>query len=937
MIRFHRTATAHAVATLASIIAACFCGPARAQEAQRIEITGSSIKRIDAETALPVQVITRQEIERSGAINTEQLLQSVSALSSNQSLTGSSAAGATTGSISSISLRGLGSQRTLVLLNGRRIAPYGIGFTGDSVSVDVNSIPIAAIERVEVLKDGASAIYGSDAIAGVVNFILRRDVRGGELSADYGDTSGGGASMTRLSGLFGFGDLAKDRYNMMFMLSYQKEAPLFGRDRGFAASGIVPEQGNDTTSGNTFPANVFILNGDQAGATRNPAAGSCPPPYSVVDPLNNPTTRCRFDPSPLVSLLPKAQRISVFANLRFALTDSLEGFFEASLTQNSSNTVIQPVPLSDQFSLPSNNVLFNQAPYNGNYPNDPARFGALAGTPTGLNPGFSAIVLSPVDKYYPTAYMQSVVGAGNPLPYIAVRYRSAATGNRDTTDYASAPRITAGVRGALAAWDFDAAYLHTQSRVRNQVNDGYPANSRILPLLNSGNVNLWGPNDDATTAALRATNFVGDAIKITSTLDGVNVRGSRDLFALGGGPASIALGGEVRRERLFFDPNPTIQTGDISGYGGNYFVTDRQRTVDGLFSELNLPFMKGLEGNVAFRADRYQGVGTSTVPKFSLRWQPTRAWLLRTSIGNGFRAPSLQDLYLPNTIGVTGNGQNDPLRCATTGSSTDCQTQFPIVIGGNATLKPEKSKNSTLGVVLEPIAGASMAVDFWHVHINNEINPGIPVSTILGDLTKYGSLVTRGPVDPKFPTIPGPILSIDQTNINVGAEKITGLDIDAKASWSGGSLGKLTFNFAGTYLLRDDQQNLDGSWAGVIGASNSNTSGAIVRWRHFASISLNHGPWDFTLGQHYQGRYTDQASTITGDTPKVSAYETYDFSASYAGIKDMRLRAGMRNVFNKAPPYTNGAGQSQFQGGYDVQYGDPRGRFAYVGLTYQFK
>ena len=124
--------------------------------------------------------------------------------------------------------------------------------------------------------------------------------------------------------------------------------------------------------------------------------------------------------------------------------------------------------------------------------------------------------------------------------------------------------------------------------------------------------------------------------------------------------------------------------------------------------------------------------------------------------------------------------------------------------------------------------------------------------------------------------------------------------------------------------------------AGVIGSANTNTSGAIVGYRHFVSISLKRGEWDFTLGQHYQGSYTDQASTVTGDTPKVSPYETYDFSASYTGIKDMRLRFGMRNLFNKSPPYTN-ASSGQFQAGYDVQYGDPRGRFAYGGLTYQFR
>ncbi len=228
---------------IATIPAQAWAQDAQAQQMQRVEITGSSIKRIDAETALPVQVITREQIQRSGATNVEQLLQTISSVSSSGGLTAASASGATTGGISAVSLHGLTSIRTLVLLNGRRIAPYGIGFTGDSVSVDVNSIPLAAIERVEVLKDGASAVYGSDAIAGVINFILRQEFKGLELTAEYGDTTQGGANFKRATGTFGFGNLATDRFNVLAVASYQKEGALFGRDRmDFAGKAYNVEQ-----------------------------------------------------------------------------------------------------------------------------------------------------------------------------------------------------------------------------------------------------------------------------------------------------------------------------------------------------------------------------------------------------------------------------------------------------------------------------------------------------------------------------------------------------------------------------------------------------------------------------------------------------------------------------------------------------------------------
>ncbi|MEO6363118.1 MAG: TonB-dependent receptor plug domain-containing protein, partial [Caldimonas sp.] len=242
--------------------------PAMAQQSlERVEITGSSIKRIDAETALPVQVITREQIQKTGATNVEQLLQTISSISSSGGLTAASASGATTGGISAISVHGLTSIRTLVLINGRRIAPYGIGFVGDSVSVDVNSIPLAAIERVEVLKDGASAIYGSDAIAGVVNFILRQDFKGVEVTGEYGDTTQGGANFKRASGTFGFGNLAADRFNVLFVASYQKEGSLFGREREFSKSGINLVTGSDATSGNTFPGNIALF--PTGATTRN--------------------------------------------------------------------------------------------------------------------------------------------------------------------------------------------------------------------------------------------------------------------------------------------------------------------------------------------------------------------------------------------------------------------------------------------------------------------------------------------------------------------------------------------------------------------------------------------------------------------------------------------------------------------------------------------
>ncbi|HSW08505.1 TonB-dependent receptor [Aquabacterium sp.] len=905
------TARAARVACLGLLAAGHGLGLAQ-ETPQRVEITGSSIKRIDGETALPVQVIDRKAIERSGAVNVEQLLQSVSAVASAGGLTSSSASGATTGGISAISLRGLTSIRTLVLLNGRRIAPYGIGFTGDSVSVDVNSIPLAAIERVEILKDGASAVYGSDAIAGVVNFILRSEHRGGELSLTAGDTTQGGAALQRAAATWGFGELAKDRFNVMVTASFQKEGGLRGADRDFARSGINVAQGNDTSSGNTFPANIVLL--DDSGRTRNPAAGTCPGPYSVVNPLNNPDVLCRYDPSPQVTLLPESERSSLFAAVKFAITPDIEAFAEASYNRNTIRTIIQPVPISDQFALPDNHPLFGVDPYNG----------------------FSTILLHPSARYYPTAYVQGLVGAGNALPDILVRWRANLSGDRDITDTSTAPRAVLGVRGLLAGWDFDAALVNSRSKVVETVNDGYPALTKILPLLNSGNVNFWGPNTPDIEAQVRAANFTGKAFEITSTLQSLQAKASRELVKLSAGSLALALGGEARKEKYLFDPSPVIQTGDISGYGGNFLVTNRSRNVKAVFGELSVPIVKGLEANAAVRWDDYEGVGSSTTPKLSLRWQPVKSVLLRASAGKGFRAPSLQDLYLPNVQSVTPPGLSDPLRCPTTQGGNDCQTQFTTINGGNTALKPEKSKSATLGLVIEPSPNSSIGIDFFKIDLKDTITNGVPAAVILADPVKYAYLITRGPVDPAFPTLPGPITNIDGKNINLGETRLSGIDIDGRVSFGLGEMGKLNLSASGTYFIKYDTQNTDGTFTGNVDTVNAATSGVIPRWKHTLSANWARGDWDATLTQNFQKSYTDLPSTVSGETPKVGSYQTFDLQLAYTGVRNLRMMLGVRNLLDKDPPYTNSGGQVSFQAGYDPQYADPRGRFVYAGLRYSF-
>ena len=900
------------------------------QRVEKVEITGSNIKRIQSETALPVQVITREEIQKTGAATIEQLLQTLSVTTSSGSFATASSAGASNLGISTVSLRGLDGRRTLVLLNGRRITAYG-GSLDVSSPVDVSGIPIAAIERIEVLKDGASAVYGSDAIAGVINFILRKDYAGAELTLDYSLPGAGGGSIVRVSGVAGFGDRAKDGYNVMVMGTYEEGGPLYGRDRSFANSSVNEALLNDTTSGNTFPANIYIpATGTFAGGSRNPLAPNCSP--SRQSPFFS-SRICRFDPAGLVSLAPVLKRGNLYGAATFSINSNWDAYFEAAITRSENRTVIQPVPLSDQFSLPPTNVLSAQFPYT--LPNtSPLIAGAGGG---GVSR--TTIVLKPTSAFYPTAFIRNLIGATAALPDVLVRYRSFGTGPRDTTDVALQPRLVAGIKGAFAGWDTDTAFLYSGSDVKENVNGGFPLYSKILPLLNSGRVNFFGDNTAAIQDELRNTQYYGTSLEYKTSITSVSTKGSRELVQLPAGALAVAVGAEFRRESYQSLPSTTIQTGDVSGYGGNQLEISKSRNVTGLFGEVSIPIVKSLEANAAVRYDNYSGTGSATTPKVSLRWQPLSQVLVRGSYGQGFRAPALTDLYAAQTQGVSNAGSKDPLRCPTTNSGNDCSTQFTTINGGNPNLKPEKSTNITLGVVFEPTKDASLSVDAFNIDLKDIIQGGIPTATILGDLGRFGYLVTRGPNDPAIPGGYGPISSISQTYLNLGKAKISGLDFEGKYRYNAGDFGKFTLRGSGTLFQKYDVQNTDGSYSGNLDQAGNSTGGVIPRWRHYLAIDWSRGPWNATVAQNFQKSYYDILGTFD-DGPalrRVGAYETYDLQGSYDGIKNAKLSLGVRNVMDRKPPYSNVGGQTQFQGGYDITYVDPRGRTFYARMTYAFK
>jgi iron complex outermembrane receptor protein len=905
-------------------------------EITTVVVTGSHIANQE-EGALPVQVITQAQIEQTGATSAEQFLKTVSvAVQGNSNVVAASTAGANVGGVSGVSLRGLGSQRTLVLVNGRRLS--GGGTITDSVSVDVNSIPLAAIDHVEVYKNGGSAVYGSDAIAGVINFVIKDSFQGVTATMFGGGTQDGGGGIKRANGAIGTGDLATDRYNVMLTASYQKENSLFGRDRDFAKSGINAGALNDTSSGNTFPANLFIPDPGEAalpgasGTTINPLApNSCSP--SVVSPLQ-PDNRCRYDPSPYVSLLPDAERVSAFSAAHFNLTDNAQIYAEASYSRNKQEFVIQPAPISDQFNLPPGHPLSNLAPYN--------RDAGLGLAPSPF--AFTTVVLKASSPYYPTATVQSVTGGST--PDILIRYRAVDSGNRDFVDTAEQPRGVLGVKGVAAGWDYDASFMYGQTKLTERYKNGAPLYSKLLPLLNSGQVNFFGANTPDIEAQIRAANFVGDAYSTKTSIESFSTSASREIAKLPAGSLAIALGAEWRKEKFSTDPSEAMQIGDIATYGGDQLPMSRSRKAKALLAEIDVPIIEKMDGNVAVRWDDYDTVGSKTTPEIRWRYQPVEQLMMRASFGKGFRAPSLTELYQPVVTGVSTPGLNDPARCDITGSSNDCATQFNILLGGTPTLKPETSTNYTLGFVFEPIPDASLGLDGFKVKLKNPIIFGIDPSALLADEGKFPGFITRGGATADCPGCPGPIQQIDQRNLNLGATNVNGVDADLRYRLKTDRAGTVTFSVVGTYFTKYEIQQPDGSFLSIVGKVSPIVNGAggvVPRWHHYASVGWNIGAWEAVVSQNFQSKYQDVPGTFEDPTdpaykPRtVASYQTFDLQGSYSGIEHVKIAVGLKNAFDKDPPYTNAGGQNYFQAGYDPGYADPRGRFYYGTVSYSFQ
>jgi iron complex outermembrane receptor protein len=515
-------------------------------------------------------------------------------------------------------------------------------------------------------------------------------------------------------------------------------------------------------------------------------------------------------------------------------------------------------------------------------------------------------------------------------------YRDFANGVRLEEDTSDTTRAVGGWKGNLAGWDFDTAVLYSEVKVKEDLKSGFPLYSKIMPLLDTGTINPFGATSDpAALAAAKAAEFVGQDFSSKTSLASLSGTASRALFNLPGGEMKGAVGAEIRRETFVYNPSAAIQTGDITGQGGNQLPEDAARSVESAFVEVNMPIVHMLDADAAVRYDHYHGVGSTVNPKGSLKFQPFQWWLLRASAGSGFRAPSLTDLYAAQATSVTSNGTRDPIKCPTFDPNNQaCSFQFSTVTGGNPNLKPEKSTTLTLGTVFEPVANLSLGFDTFWIYLKNAIVVGgLPVATVLqnaASATQFANLITRD--------ANGNIVFISQTNANLFKENVSGTDVNLRYAFDIGDYGRISILGNGTYYYKFATQNPNGSWTGQIDKGLTTVSGVISRWRHSASLVYDIGPFDASITQHYQKGYHDANGNITGQSRKVGVYDTFDAQLSYHLAPAWTFTFGMINLFDANPPYANYASSANnFVGGYDLSYGDPRGRFAYGRVEFQFR
>jgi iron complex outermembrane recepter protein len=877
------------------------------QELQEIVVTGSMIRRPNAETTEAVTIVKAETLKDMGITTVEQAL---SQLTSNVSgVTTQSSVASFSGGASFASLRGLGGSKTLVLLDGERLA-NNVVFGS---AVDLNTIPFSAIDHIEVLREGASSLYGSDAIAGVINFITKKDYDKGEISVQFShpQQNGDGTGDAELS--WGKGNLAADGYNLMITANYTKTDELRATQRSFSATGLDPAATLANLNGpmGTWPGSFQPLS---ASGVPNGNIYQMGYPACTGNPfLTRIQGNCQYEFSAAVDLIPKS-------NVASGLID-----FTKSLPGN--NT------LSVQFFVSRFQTTVWAGPQTYSFLMYPASDPAYYPTAANSTPEYGAPAITQAD-------LANGIVAGWTDP----------NNNRYQGDTNTESRFLVTFAGQNGGWDYATSFDYSINRNTQDTLGGEANYTLLAPGGTLSNlINPFGAYSAAgqglINSAYRSGNYASGYLDLYS-LNGHASHELGDAFGAGR-PAVFAIGVDARIEQIKFASNALAEELYTALYYPPNAITGSRQS-QAIYSELNVPVTKEFEFTVSDRQDRYSDFGDTNNAKLALRYQPFSNLTFRGTASTGFRAPSLVDLYAPDVFGADAGTMNGPPCPAGGGAiftASNCAAQGMSLSGGNANLKPETSQNIDLGLIVEPITDLGITIDYYHVLLKNEIQ-ALPDVTIYANPTTFADLyvlnnqgtLTQAPqANTSCPAPLGHFAPtcgyIIQTTQNTGSIVTSGVDLSANYLIKT-DMGKFRVGLEGTaitqYLLQEypggPELNLVGEW--------NQGNQPIPRWQHMLTLDWTEGNWGAGLSNRLTSRYIVEFPNALGQNIESGTYSVFNGYVSVKPIAPLTVLAGIRNIFDKTPGFDNQ--YQNWQAGYNPLYADPTMRAFYVQLKYEF-
>lgn len=843
-----------------------------------IVVTGSNIKRSGSDAPNPVQIISREELETSAKVTVADVLRSVSANTGNATNETSNSGWAS--GAAGIGLRGLSQKNTLVLLNGRRLANYGFPSNGLSDTfVNLNALPMVAVERIDVLKDGASAVYGSDAVAGVVNIITRENYQGFEAGGSFSTTDNGGLDTQRARFLGGIGDKDSDGYNVLFSFEAYDRERLDQDERDLTRSGIYTGQPGGRWNGWSAKGARFLVNG--VSQPLLDSQGNCPDGMQLTAsaPIDGlPGNTCAINLAPYTTLIPSTERYQGYINGTLRINDNIDAFGEVI------------------YSHIRGASIFGSSPY---FTLEGGRFALNANT------GLAEAV-------------PAVLPANNPYnPYgvnTQIEYTFFDLGQSVKTNRSDAYRVVAGVRGRSERWDWEASAFTARSKEEETVSGGFANRWGLFAALANGTYNLHDPSSTPQS--------VIDSIRLSterpadSRLNGADFKITGDLFALPAGSVGFAAGVEWRQEELV-SRNPWQIDAGLQIRPAIAEV-DGKRNVTAAYAEVNVPVFSTLELQLAGRGDHYDDFGSAFSPKVSLRWQPLDVLAIRGAASRGFRAPSLSENSASTNISY--GSVVDPFDPDVPGSRQN-PTFFTV---GNSNLDPERTHSYNLGIVLTPWQGSSLSVDWYRIELDN----------LIGTDNNATIVQNNRPAD-VVRDARGKLVSVFNRYQNLSELTTSGIDVELRQRWQTQNLGEFGITAAYTHVNDYRRPQTTGGPLVDYAGTNLGASFSLPADKATTTVEWNIASVRTALTWYHTGGYDQKASAAaTAVQSRVDAYEQFDLYAGWSSDSgNLTLYTKVENLFDEQPPYD--ASFPGIRAPYDFTQYDLRGRAFLIGLDYR--